>query len=368
MLYRLSFLCSTGDEPLIRSVAVFFIVFCWSFKASSSLYCKYSCDTNKGRKAALEFLSTKKISFKNCLSKCSARDLVPFFCEFFSLTFNEETDPLSEASQKLMTLLMTTPHDNLKPLSWENNYAYHVLKTISPSVCMDHQTVVSTALSEERQDSAMQTFKRFLSHMNASLKKRYLTLKEYWTEAKKKVQNLPDVKDCDAKLTRKNPVMRLFNWCYNYCSGERAPKTFKDLEEFIQESKGLNPGVLVDKLKSSPTPFTRKKHDHARRLYKCLTQCSLKHTERYLCTLIDEVDLLDKEKGDTPKKMLDMIGQILLMVHPSSDNEEEESKLAIYVKNPDYMARCSRMFQDLYYRGYNYQINIDYLKKAYGVE
>lgn len=353
---------------MIKKATIFFIVCCWGGLARPSLYCKYSCDTNKARKAAKEFLSSKTFSYQNCLKKCTARELIPFFCEFFSITFNEEDDPLSERSQTLMTILMKAPHDDKKPISWGNSYAYHILKTISPSVCMEHQTVVSTALSEERQEVVMGTFRKFLSHMNKALKKRYITLKEYWTETKEKLKDLPEVQSCDTTPTRKNTVLRLFNWCYNYCSGERASKTFSDLEDFVRESKGLNPAGLVDKLKSSPPLFSRYKHAHARRIYKCLTQCSLKNTERYLCTLIDDIDLLDKDKGDVPKKMLDVIGQILLMSHTSSEDGEETNKLATYIHDPNYMARCRNIFQDLYYRGQHYQINVDYLKKTYDVE
>jgi len=354
---------------LNKSIVTFFSIIWWSVSASSSLYCKYSCDTNKGRKAAIEFLSTKKFPYEVCLRKCSARELIPFFCEFFSLTFNEETDLLSERSQTLMKILMMTAHDEKKSVSWENNYAYQILKTISPSICMEHQTVISTALSEDRQKIVMETLKQFLSLTNAALKKRYITLKEYWTEKKQRLKELPEIKQCETPSPKKNPVLRLFNWCYNYCSGERAPKTYQDLEDFVMETKGLNPGHLVDQLKTSPSAFSRHKHSYARRVYKCLTQCSLKNTERYLCYLIDDIDLLDKEKGDIPKKMLDIIGQILLMVHISDEKgNTAENKLMSYLNNPQYIARCRMMFQDLYYRGHNYQLNIEYLKKSYGVE
>ena len=346
----------------------------WSFCAavlllSSSVfgnfYCKYSCANNKGREAAKAFLKDGSWSYGDCLEKCSTQELVPFFCEFFPVVLSQSKSD-DALVKKLSSHFLSQKHDNRQPISEYNNYSYHILRNVTPSVCRKRFNIMSTVVPEADHASVERKLEVLLKQMHQDLEARYTSLKKSQQTKATKVKKLPKSEACETEPDAGHHVMRLFNWCYNYCNGERAAKTYTDLKELIEEHPQMNPGDIIDEMKKSPTPFLKHKHKYARRAYKCLTQCPVKHIERYMYYFVDEIDILHETKDDLSKKMLDVFGQILLMTpHKDKISTHRHSKLSYYLKHPQYKARCSKMFKGTYYRGMNYRINVDYLKNAY---
>ena len=75
---------------------------------------------------------------------------------------------------------------------------------------------------------------------------------------------------------------------------------------------------------------------------------------------------MDRSKEDTPQQMLDVIGQVLLMTpYKGSAALSGKNKLEQYIKDPHFKSRCMKLFENFYYRGENYQINMDYLQRSY---
>lgn len=332
----------------------------------ADLYCKYSCDTNKARKAGNEFLEKGTLGCQDCFRRCNTRDLIPFFCELFSVVLNGSSAENPNTPEKLSEKLIQVPHWPRQPISGKNNYAHHVLKHVNVHVCQKRLNLINSAVPAKHHQAVMASLSPFLETMHKKLEKKYPTFQRHQTKKQVRMQGLKNTHSCKSEPKKKHMMLRLFNWCYNYCSGARAPKTFVTLEDLVKKKKTENPGEIIDFMRKTPKIFQKKTHVSARRAYKCLTQCSLKNVERYLCYLLDDVDMMDESKGDVPKKMLDVIGQILLMTPDKGTLElSGKNKLEMYLKNPRFKARCMKMFEHFYYRGENYQINVDYLQRTY---
>lgn len=349
-----------------RILTLFTVISLWGFHAQGDLYCKYSCDANKARKTALTFLETGTLPCGECFDRCAVFDLTPFFCELFSIVLDKAYPKNPEILDRLIDHLIAIPHQKRKPLSGKNNYAYRVLRHISPQVCAKRLNLVNSAVPAQRHEALMKAFGPFLDRMRSRLEARYPTFEKVQREKHKRTQKLDKPEAGHHKPKKKHMMMRLFNWCYNYCNGQRAAKTSETLEDLVRCNPGSNPGEIIDLLKAPPRPFAKSPHVAAKRAYKCLTQCSLKNVESYLCHLVENIDLMDRSKGDVPKKTLDVIGQILLMSSQKGVGcFAKKSKLSRYLNNPHFKARCMKLFEDLYYSGENYQINMDYLKRSY---
>ena len=346
----------------------FFIVLFlgYALEGYGDFYCKYSCDTNKARKYALAFLETGKLPDYGCFNSCTSAELLPFFCEFFSNLLYHAKTPNHPRLKELSQVLLAMPHDKDLPLSSHNNFSYHILNDVTVGICRKRINIVSSSVPETHQHQTLDKLQGFLNLLKKGLEKKYPSFKRYQRIKKGAVEKLPAIEQCQEDPKKSPKLFRLFNWCYNYCNGDRAPKTFVGLKRLVKHSKGRNPGEIIEELKKGPPPFQKHHHKYARRAYKCLSQCTVQSMEDYICYLLDEIDITDDQTYDDQKKILDILGQILLMsFHEDGDESYAQSKLSYYLKHPQYTARCNHIFKDFYYRGMNYRINMEYLRKAY---
>ncbi len=317
--------------------------------SEANFLCAYKCDAKRGRHDALNY--TKDVPPLKCLTDCSYTESTAYYCE---LLYNLALSPAQETIEPLAKKLLDIPKITGQEKSPENNKLYALLRNFNTQKCVNHIKLMSLDLKKKNPAEITQNLTKTLRLFKQVFEKTYPQFKEYHHTCKNKSVN---------SLSSFIKTKGLFDWCQNYCTPQRIPKTSRSIEGFIKHTAKRNPADLIDLIKSLALKLSHSKNKYMTRFYKCLSQCPVEKTENYICYFMDSINV-EKDSTETTRTMLNLAAQI--MMRSPVKKGGKETRLDQYLGNTDFQKRCLSVLRKYYYRGENYSKNIAYLQKVYG--
>lgn len=326
----------------------FFILFVGNF-AQANFLCPYRCDAQKGSLDGKLMLTEPDDNVPDCIIDCSLNKIPPYYCAFLS-----ELSLGGIPSNKIRSLakkIMAVSKTNEAPLSAENNKLYTLLRNFDTKGCVQHIKLMSLELNTKTAKEIHEKLEALLEQFKIVFETKYAKFNTYPPTEKSRHTffDLPNTKN-------------LFDWCQNYCTVQKTPKTFRSMEKFVKHNAMLNVSDLRDKIKNKEM-FSHSKNKYLTRSYKCLSECPFEKTSDYICYLLDTIDVKN-DRTEVSRKILDLIAQMILK--SSTADKSAGLRLEEYLNNPVHEKRCLDTLRKYYYRGRNYTASMKYLKSIYG--